>query len=70
LTGKKLVIVFKAGSRKVTVTLGPKALKESEALRAKAQKKALKSLMLRVTARNAKHKSKALKVKITKLNLG
>ena len=70
LKGKKLVVVFKAGSRKVTVRLGTKALKESKALRLKAQKKALKSLVLRVTARNTKHKSKALKAKITKLNLG
>ena len=70
LKGKKLVIVFKTGSRKVTVKLGTKALKESKALRVKAQKKALKSLVLRVTARNAKNKSRALKAKITKLNLG
>jgi hypothetical protein len=53
----------------VTVTLGSASLKESKALRAKARKKKLTLMRLKVTVLNAKHKTRALTVTIHKAHL-
>jgi hypothetical protein len=65
----QLVLVLRKGSRKITVRLNSQALKESKALRVKAEKHSLKSLPLKVTVRNTKNQSKVLQAKVTKLNL-
>jgi hypothetical protein len=69
LSHGRLVLTFRRTERKVTVTLGPRSLEESQALRAKAEKKRLKKLKLEVTVRNARHHSRALTVTIGKQHL-
>ena len=59
-----LVISLRKPSAAVTVTLGSLSLKESAGLRAKARRNQVKSLKLTVIVRNAKHKSKTLRLKV------
>jgi hypothetical protein len=69
LSHGRLVLKLRKAARRVTVTLGPRSLKESKALRAKARGKQLKRLKLEVAVMNAKRKSHALTVTIRKLHL-
>ena len=66
----RLVLTLRKSSRKITVKLGPRSLKESKALRAKAKGRKLTQVRLNVTVVNAKHKRRAMTVTIKKLNLG
>ena len=63
------MITLRSATRKVTVKLGPRSLKESAAMLTKAKHKTLKSLALKVAVRNAKGRSHSLTVRVTKLHL-
>jgi hypothetical protein len=68
--GGKLVVTFKAATKKATIIVGSKALKESAGLKKKAAgKKKLKTLKLTVVARNASGKRTTIHVTATKLGL-
>jgi hypothetical protein len=66
--GRLLIKLTKPASA-VTVMVGRKALRESRALRTKAQHSKVKSLALTVVARDAKGKSTTVHLKITNLGL-
>jgi hypothetical protein len=51
------------------VTLGPRSLRESKALRAKARANKLERLRLRVAVLNAKHQTRSLTISIGKAHL-
>jgi hypothetical protein len=59
-----LVITLRKPSAAVTVTLGSLSLKESAGLRTKARRNRVKSLKLTVIVRNARHKSKTLRLQV------
>ena len=65
----RLLIKLAKPARAVTVTVGRKALRESRALRTKAQHSKVKALALTVVTRDAKGKSTTVRVQIRKLGL-
>jgi hypothetical protein len=69
LTRGSLLIKLAKPASAVTVAVGRKALRESRALRSKAQHSKVKSLALTVVTRDAKGKSTTVHVKITNLGL-
>lgn len=64
-----LVVTLRRATRRVTVILGPRALKESHALRVRAAHKKLKHLTLRVAARNTNGRTRTLSVTVRKFHL-
>lgn len=62
----RLVVRLRRAVARLTVTIGPRALSESSALRSKARKGTLKSLRLRVTVRNTKNKTTKLSLLLKK----
>lgn len=69
LSGGRLHITLRKAVAGLTVTIGSTALKESGALRSRAQHGKVKSLKLTVTTLNTKHKKSTVSLKITKLGL-
>jgi uncharacterized membrane protein YgcG len=65
----RLVITLRRPARAVTVTLGPRSLRESPDLRRRARSHRLKTLRLAVTARNTRHRQRTLAVRVTRLHL-
>lgn len=65
----RLLIKLAKPARAVTVTVGRKALRESRALRTKAQHSKVKALALTAVTRDAKGKSTTVRVQIRKLGL-
>ncbi len=64
-----LVLTLRRTTRRATVTLGPKSLRESKALRAKARADKLKAMRLHVAVLNAKRQTRSLTVTIGKAHL-
>jgi hypothetical protein len=64
-----LVLTLRRAARRTTVTLGPRSLRESKALQAKARANKLKRLRLRVAVLNAKHQTRSLTISIGKAHL-
>jgi hypothetical protein len=64
LSHGRLVITLRRPSAAVTVTLGSLSLKESAGLRTQARRNRVKSLKLTVIVRNARHRSKTLRLKV------
>ncbi|HTU28970.1 MAG TPA: hypothetical protein VMF07_06295 [Solirubrobacteraceae bacterium] len=69
LSGGRLVLTLRKTARHATVTLGPKSLRETKALRAKARANKLKRLRLHVAVLNAREQTRSLTVTITKSHL-
>jgi hypothetical protein len=69
LSHGKLVITLRSAAKRVTVTVGRKALLETPGLRSKAQRSKVKALRLVVVARDAKGKSVTLRTQVTRLGL-
>jgi hypothetical protein len=69
LSHGRLVLTLRAPTRRTTVTLGPRTLRESKALRAKVRAKKLKRLRLRVAVLNTKKQTRSLTVAITRAHL-
>ncbi len=69
LSHGRLLIVLRKPASAVTVTIGPRALRESPGLRSKAQHVKLKSLRLTVSTRDAKGGRATLTTQIKRLGL-
>ncbi len=69
LSNGHLVIRLQSAVRRLTVRLGPAALKESAALKARAKAKRLHSLVLTVITENTHGKHTAIHVRTSKLGL-
>lgn len=69
LSHGRLVLTLRRAARRATVTLGPRSLRESKALRIRAQAHKLTRMRLHVAVLNAKHQTRSLTVTIGKSHL-
>jgi hypothetical protein len=69
LSHHHLVITLRRRTSRARVTLSPAALRESHALRVKAQERTLKRLRLKVAIRDAKRRTRTLTVTVHRFNL-
>jgi hypothetical protein len=65
----RLMLTLRRAARRATVTLGPRSLRESKALRAKARAHTLKRMRLHVAVLNAKHQTRSLTITISRSHL-
>jgi hypothetical protein len=69
LSHGRLMVTLRRAARRATVTLGPRSLRESKALRSKARAHKLRRMRLHVAVLNAKHQTRSLTVTIGKSHL-
>jgi hypothetical protein len=69
LSHGRLVLTLRRAARRATVTLGPRSLRESKALRTRARAHKLKRMRLHVAVLNAKRQTRSLTVTISKAHL-
>ncbi|MGH2908427.1 MAG: hypothetical protein ACRDK8_03930 [Solirubrobacteraceae bacterium] len=69
LSHGRIVLTLRRAARRATVTLGPRSLRESRALRARARAHKLKRMRLHVAVLNARRQTHSLTVTISKAHL-